>query len=533
MATSIRNPVGQASAEKVRQVQANAGRKPLGMPVIVLALVMAIAGIYAGKVFDFPALYLAAVPVLLCAFARPQFFLILAVAFIPYTFSLANGVGGPSAASTGTTAAAPTSGGGLGAEFGLSDILLLMALPGLLAKAISHPARIRLGNLTLPITLYLIAGLVSYAVNLPFMHGAWLSYFVAFVRSMQIILIIPIGFLSIAWTPEELRSMMRAYLYGAFVMGVFGIIAFAAGQRNGLYILGNHKNGVGLALSFAVLICAAALTQNLTPQKSSPAIEPELLQINRQFLIACTVVCSLGLLCSLSRGSVLCTLVGLLFLSIVRKRGRIFGVVLAVASVGSVGLIYLLPEKQVDYVSNYSVKDKNNYTRIDQSIAAWKRFEENPLVGDGYRTRKDILPHNLEATLLGETGILGILTFFWMIYAQMRLYARARKLLAGDPLREFISMAFSACAIAILVHAQFDPYWRRGPLWMPWIGVGVVAAMVVQEVQARRRLRVIAQAEEDREWRLKRLERAARQEARRTDEKNAALAGNNSERAAV
>ena len=522
MATSVRNPTGQIS--QVKQGQLVAQRRPLGAPVIILALIVGIAGVYGARALDQPILNLAAAPMLFCAFARPQLFLTLAVAFIPYTFSLSSG--GENAGNwSGSTA---TVSKGIGAEFGISDLLLLLAFPGLIMKAISQPSRIRLGNLTLPIALYLLAGLVSFTINLPLMHGAALSYLVAFARSMQIILVLPLGFLAIAWTPEELRSMMRAYLYGAFVMAVYGVFAFAAGQRGGLYILGNHKNGVGLALAFAVLICAAALTQNLTPNKSSPALAPELLQINRQFLIVCVSVCSLCLLCSLSRGSVLCTLVGLLFLSIVRKRGRIFGIVLGLASVGFFGLIYLLPEKEIGYVSNYSAQDKNNHTRIDQSLAAWKRFEANPLVGDGYRTRKDILPHNLEATLLGETGILGLLTFFWMTYAQLKLYARARKLMAGDPLREFVSVAFSACALAILVHAQFDPYWRRGPLWIPWLGVGLVSAMVVQELHARHRARVLAQAEADREWRIQRAERIARQDAKKLDEKNMALAGHGS-----
>ena len=124
-----------------------------------------------------------------------------------------------------------------------------------------------------------------------------------------------------------------------------------------------------------------------------------------------------------------------------------------------------------------------------------RRFQDNYLLGDGFRTRKDILPHNLEMTVLGETGLLGAITFFWMIVAQIQIFARARKLFTGDALREFLVVAFSACSITVLVQSQFDPYWRRGPLWIPWCGTGLVLAMVLKELAARRRLNALAQAE--------------------------------------
>ena len=506
-----------ASATTLR-VQPAPPRQQLGTPVIILSLILAVAGVAGARLFDFPPLQVAVLPAILCAVARPQFFLMLAVAFIPYTFSLANGAGAASPVGKATGVAPPVSGGGIGAEFGISDVLLLMALPGLLAKAISRPSRIRLGVMTGPILLYLIVGLVSFVVNVPLMHGAAMSFFVAYARSMQIILLIPVLFMAVEWTINELRGLIRAYLYGALVMGVYGIISFIMGQRDGLYILGNHKNGVGLALAFAVLIAAAALTQP-PDLNSGGLLEPQPLNINRNFLLTCLGICSAALICSLSRGSVLCSLVGLFYLSRIRKRGRIFGIVLLVLSVGVFGLIFLLPEKQVNYISNYSVNDKNsvndrnNATRIDQSLLAWKRFEANPLLGDGYRTRKEILPHNLEATLLGETGALGIIAFFWMFITQTKFYIRARKLFTGDPLRETLIVSFSVCAIAIMVHAQFDPYWRRGPLWLPWLGVGIVATMVLQEYQARRRVRALAQAQEDSEWWAQRAERAALRQA--------------------
>ena len=522
-------------------IQRKTSTRQLGTPVILFALVLAAAGAIGMKAFDMPLLVFACIPAVLCAFVRPQFFLVLSIAFIPYTFSLSSGApvelaksatGGAAAAAaapgakvaTGSAAAGAAPAASASADYGISDVLLLMALPGLVGMAISHPGRVRLGKVATPVFIYLMVGLASYLYNIPEMKGSFLPCLVAYVRSIQIILILPVVFMAVEWTPDELRGLVRAYLYGAFVMAVFGIVAFAGGMRSGLYILGNHKNGVGLALSFAVLIAVSLLTQPPDATKKEAGLTPEPLNINRKFLIAATALCSLGLLCSLSRGSVLCTLVGLLFISIFRRRGRIFATVLAIASLGFVGLIVLLPEKQVAYVSDYSTSNDNNHTRIDQSLLAWKRFEANPLLGDGYRTRREINPHNLEAALLGESGALGILTFFWLIATQTKMYARARRLFVGDPLREAMAIAFSTCALAILVHAQFDPYWRRGPLWLPWLGFGIVLAMAVQETKARRQIRAAAQAEEERIWRDQRQQRLAERRAELAARKAGALA---------
>ena len=280
------------------------------------------------------------------------------MAFVPYVYSL-----------TGENYAGAkiSNGGASGAAYGISDLLLLLALPGLISKAISNPNRIRLGKMNLPILLFLLVGLVSFTVNYPMMHGVGLSYFVAFVRSAQIILVLPLSFLAIDWTAEEIRNIARAYLTGATLLGMIGIGAFIGGMRNGLYIVGNHKNGTGLALAMAVLIAASALTQAPPAPEEGRASTPEPININRQLLILSVTICTLGLLCALSRGSYLGALTGMLYISITRRRGRIFGIILVLATLGMTTLIYILPEKSVEYVKDISAKNASNHTRIDQS----------------------------------------------------------------------------------------------------------------------------------------------------------------------
>ncbi len=489
MATVL-NTTSLPMASKRKQTDA------LPLPLLLLALIMAAIGAALWKITDISAGLVMALPLVLCAFARPHFFLNLSIALCPFTYSLSG------EKTAGTKDAVTTT----SAAFGFSDLFLLMVLPGVLFSILTHPGRTKLGRLSVALTAFLTVCIVSFMYNLPEMKDGYVSYFIGFLRSAQIILIIPVFFASLDWEPRQLRGMLQSYLAGATFLGVAGIIAFAMGTRSGLYILGNHKNGTGLALSFGALIAIAALTQKPSAPNEKQKTPSEPLGFSRPWLIFSTAICLLGCLAALSRGAYLATLIGLFYISVVRKRGRIFGTVLVLLSLGLAVLFAALPEKELAYVKDISTTRNSNHTRIDQAQLAIQRFQESPILGDGLRARRDFLPHNLEMLLLSETGVMGILSFGFLLFTQMMIFKQARKTFEGDPLREWVCVAVCACSIAVLIHSQTDPYWRRGPLWLPWAGTGLILAMLRDEMRLRRLALEKTRQQEDQQYRLKRLE---------------------------
>ena len=439
------------------------------LPNILVALSAAmalfgVAGIYFFQLYPLAVVFL---PLIVCAFVRYEIFMIIAMILVPFTISL-TGEG---------------SGSGL-AAFGISDLCLALALPGLIGRIIANPGNVRLSKMTLPVLAFLSAGLLSFVWNIPLMKNSVGSYFIGYIRTTQVVLILPVLFSVVDWTDRELRNIFRGYVFGSTVLGVFSILGIAAGGA--VSVIGNQKNGTGLALALANLIIIAALTQ---PENKSSAgmVASETLRLSKRILYGILIICIFGQLASLSRGSILCLLTGLLYISIVRKRGRIFGVVLVVATLLMALLLVLLPDKQVDYVKDISSKRYSNHTRLDQAEFALKRFNESPLLGDGFRVRRDYLPHNLEITLLAECGILGSILFVWMIAAQFRTLAMTRRMIQGNPLYDWIIVSVTATIVALLTHSQTDPYWRRGPIWLPWAGTGLVLSILRYETERRRK----------------------------------------------
>lgn len=436
-------------------------------PLIMIALIIA-GGAAIGIHFTrFYFLAFAMLPGIFCGLIQPQSLIILAIGMLPYTFSLTSNDPGSYAT----------------AAVGISDVLLLLALPGLLAQALRRPKNIALGKLTLPIFLFLAVGLFAFCLNIPKMNSTPLSYFIGFLRTAQIVVVLPLACAVLSWSSEDLRNVLRAYLWGTLSLAVIGIGAFLSGMRGGLYILWMQKNPVGVSLAIGALVAIALLTQPAlqTLGEVRQATPPVSLGISRSFLIVVTVCCIIGLICSLSRGSYLGFLVGLLYLAITRKQGRVFALILVGAVAVMLGIMLLLPEDSAVYVKNLSTQSEAGSTRLEQAQLSLEEFKANWLVGDGFRARRDFLPHNLEMTLMAENGLLGSLLFVWVLIAQARLFHKGRLAFLGDPLREGFCVVAVTCSLTILMQSQFDPYWRRGVLWIPWMASGIILVMLNQE----------------------------------------------------
>jgi O-antigen ligase len=466
-------------------------QRKISSSFVFVSLIVAGASALGMKLFHFTPLVLGIVPLLVCGVLRPQLILVAAMTLAPFTASLT----GENLQDTSSVAL-----------FGVSDILLLIAIPGFIVQAAQRANHLSLGKMAVPTLGFLGVGLLSFYLNLGQMHHLALNYFAGFMRTAQVLLFVPLTFAVCDWDVKEVRMIVRGYILGVSFMAFVGVLAFAAGTRNGLYILGCQKNLVGLALAMGALLAIAALTHTDSGVDKNRSTPPETLGFTRGFLAVVAVLCSVALLFSLSRGAWLGMVAGLIPVSLMRRRGAVFAGILLAIAIGLFVVQKMLPDEAAEYMTDISANRLSNYDRIDRAQAAWRRFQSSPYVGDGFRARRDFLPHNLEATLLAENGAIGTLLFAWILVAMIRICLVGRRTFAGDPLRETLAIMVVSSLVCIVAQSQFDPFWRRGPLWIPWAGAGLMVAMLKNEAEGQRQRRKRVDAEAEREYWLRRAE---------------------------
>jgi O-antigen ligase len=422
----------------------------------------------------------------------PQALLIAAIAWIPFTDSLS---GGDQRA-------------GISVAFGISDVLLLAALPGVIRAWLklqsgkgearlrgltSPPAplpdarsgslgegrikaglrglrlEVSSGALSLPVCLYLAAGLLSFCLNMPAMEGATLSYLVGFGRTVQIVLVLPLIYAGVGWSASALGWMCGAYLGAVGLLALSGLTGIGTEGAYRIAALGTHKNVVGLALATGTLIALTLLSQaNL---RLSSRV--------RAALWCLGVFCPMAIGALMARSSLLCLAAGVLYLTWERRRLWLaaFAVYVGLCFFGALSLSPEVRGSLADAAAE-TASVRGRRQQLEKSV---RTFQEHWLLGDGFRTRRDTHPHNLELTLLAENGLVGFVLFMGVLAAQWRLFRYAHRVFADDPARAAFCVGVTACWVAILVHAQFDPFWRRGPLWLPWAGTGILLAWLANQ----------------------------------------------------
>ncbi len=514
---------GAESAGRVTAIRGRSKTERIWRAItLVVALTMAGAAIAAIHRTGQRGWAIGLLPLLIFGWLRPRALLLFALALAPFTTSLTSGVV--------TLAQDMTDAGNelatrnaVGAS--LADVAFLAALPGVARMALAHRDRLktRLSNpLTWPVALYLAVGLLSFGANLGQMHGQAGLYFVGFLRTAQVVAALPVAFALMPWDARALQNLLFGYLLGALILALMILTAFALGVRGGVYILGMEKNSMGLALALAVLAAVAALgrDQVLAPDSTFardrqishapfaigepsappaetgatvliaevragvPCVEIEAsfsraaIGLPSWFLVTLIGLTVTALACTRSRSSLLCLGVGLVYLAIARRDWRPLVAIAGASLVLLLIVMRLSPARDRAWVTNVSASGVSAGERLHKARLSWQAFRQNPVLGDGFRARRDFLPHNLELTLLAENGLLGVGVFAWAVWAQGRILQAGRRRFAADPLREWVCLSLFAALLAVLTHAQFDPYWRRGPLWVSWAGAGVVIALL-------------------------------------------------------
>lgn len=363
--------------------------------------------------------------------------------------------------------------------FSISDVLLLMALPGAMVRLYRRPDIWKLGGMGLPMLCYLVAGLLSFFVNLAVMGSHSLGYFGGWIRNAQLVLVAPLMYASFEWRWADLRATLRGYLLCSALIAIWGLVVFWQGMREGLYILGIHKNVLGLALALAALIALVACLPPARRERFADRLN-NLLNVPAPLLFGVFGVCLLALVCSLSRGSLLSLVGGFLFVCVVWRKPALFAALLLLTGAVIYGVRQTLPLESREYTTNFSTRSASIGERLGMFQISAARFRARPLLGDGFRIRREIIPHNMAAMVLAENGLIGFVCMVWGMFAQFRLLRRSYRAFAHAPLLQSFVAIVSVCAVALLINGQVEPYWRRGPLLLAWAGTGIVCSLLLR-----------------------------------------------------
>lgn len=217
-------------------------------------------------------------------------------------------------------------------------------------------------------------------------------------------------------------------------------------------------------------------------------------------LLVLVAACSMGVVCSLSRGGIL-TLVAefaMLFWVTTRGKLRVVGLV-ALGVIGSGVIVHQFAAREENQAGNYSAEDAKT-SRYELWRAAGAMIKAHPLLGVGSRRfheysqdyaeishdNRGKVAHNTFLEIAADTGILGFGSFIMMIVAMLRA-------LRGPPAEEegallrLMKRATVITTVAILFRSSLDAKihdWSYYTLAAIAIAVAVLARQRVAAWQA-------------------------------------------------
>ena len=299
------------------------------------------------------------------------------------------------------------------------------------------------------------------------------------------------------WRPTTLMALVQVGLYLVYAVALYGtlakseddyrdcfhgfiasslVLAVAVTASGSAFVFGIHKNNCGSAISAALLISLELWFQ--APTRGW-----------RMIYQLCCVVLGIGLVTSVSRGSWLAAVVGMLVIFALRRQFLLMLRTLVVLTVLASVCWSVLPQEKKDYVMGLSKDDWNIKMRYQSKDFAMEQFQKSPVVGVGVGLRKEYDATNFVFCTLAETGVVGLAAFLLlMAVVGWNIWLTHLKV----PRKSF---SFSVLAIAgallmgKLAHGMVDHYWVRGTLMASWASVGMVMR-VKRDQQRARRLRL-------------------------------------------
>lgn len=344
-------------------------------------------------------------------------------------------------------------GSGVSVNIGIGELHLVMIAALMFMDYVVNRWPIPKSPIFVPVTLYLAVCVIS---SMHMWRGTW-----ATISLIQMLLYFLVATTVFSYYLPHTQQHLRV-LYGLLIGGVF--LAGGTLLSGSNYFLGMHKNAIGGALSYAIIVCMELWFASKNPRQ-------------RAWLSLAMAIITAGLFFSLSRGAWLCSLTGLAIIILIRGQWGLFVksffVLIPIIALGW----HLLPAEQRDYATGFDpTRNLNILERLRSIDFARTNFENAPLIGVGVGLRKLFDATNIIWVTLAETGVLGLATFAGIHLTLLIMVVRARRrLTAGDPRVSLLAIG-AALVFGKLVHGCVDHYWSRGSLLVVWGGAGMAIA---------------------------------------------------------
>jgi O-antigen ligase len=410
---------------------------------IVLILVILLAGcatmLSTQMQSAVPALALVYVVVILTlGWTKPYYVLLLSMASAPFVMNV-----------SGTGAL----------KFSLTEINILLLSVTMLGKLFLTKQMVSIGKLAAPVALYIaIIGISSVQ------GGIVSADIIALLQTAIFCFLCPLLAINAKLSAGQNRNILIAYATSCLVLAALQL-SVGVGNK----ALEIHKNNMGQNLATGLVVWICLWMDDFRGWWS-------------RFTIPAMLVTLLGLFVTLSRGAWVGAVVGLIVIAVLNRRFVFLARVLVVAiPIIAVMWIYL-PDDSKEYAAGLDSKEHRNIAaRFYSRDVALGAFKKNPAIGVGVSLRKEMDATNLLFVTLGESGILGLVSF---VMIQITFFALVVKLMKFIPRTDprFLFLVVSPTLMSVrLAHAQFDHYWVRGATTMAWVSVGVVLAIAADE----------------------------------------------------
>jgi hypothetical protein len=257
------------------------------------------------------------------------------------------------------------------------------------------------------------------------------------------------------------------YLCSCVLLSLIMIcLALTQGMANAMYPLGIHKNAIGPIFACGIIL---SFPFCMSGRKSSQLAG----WIAGSFCLA-------GLLLSMSRGAWFAFIVGFTFLLTRRiyiklRWPLLTGMILVVL------FPMTMPASIREYAQDISLSAPTVHDRLHTVGQNLELFIASPWIGAGLDVRRGLEPHNVLTLTIAETGLLGLISFVWVLFNVWKYYRyQMRRYASNQPEMLFLSICASIFLIAIM-HGMVDVYWRRGIALLAWALYGAARARNTME----------------------------------------------------
>lgn len=429
-------PTSPSIPELARRPRVRRARSPWPVTFAVMApLALIIAGMACFDIRAAGVVY--ALSIILFSFLFPQLALMLAFALAPFVQELP--IPGP-------------------VKISIGELTLALCLPAFLITSLP---RIRVPIFVWCSFLYIGACVLTTLINRD-------KEAVAPLFQIGLYLVVTVVmFASFLRDPAKFRFILDGSLAVTTLLALLTYTPAAAA-------LDINKNSLGASMAAGLLI---AVESWFASHKSKR---------RRWILTAVMVLLSATLLLSLSRGSWLAAVAGLLVIVSLRRQFKLL-LKLAVLLIPLCAILFTaLPEEKQQYALSLDPSRDNIEARINTIDDAKAAFFQHPLYGGGISYRKNIDATNLVFVSLAESGILGLSTFALVHLALFGSIWRTQKKIPRSHVLYSPVALGAALVTAHLAHGMVDHYWSRGPLLQAWAAAGMAAA-VAATLRARSR----------------------------------------------